>query len=226
MTSPMPGSNPYLQGQANAITNQVTNNLQRNILPGVNTGSIASGGFGSNRHAQMQAQAIGDTNQGLSNSLSNLYGNAYAQDQQLAAQQSMHSAGLQNQYQIAQMNDATQRMGLQNQYSLGMGNLGLGYGNLGLGYQNSNNQFQLGMGACRTNRRPTKTSSRSDSRATTTKPRQTRTITTWVWARTRTKPQASTTRCNWAWETLGWATKTQTISTNSVLVVFRTRCMA
>jgi hypothetical protein len=58
----------------------------------------------------------------------------------------MHSAGLQNQYQIAQMNDATQRQGLQNQYNLGMGNLGLGYGNLGLGYQNSDNQFTLGMG--------------------------------------------------------------------------------
>jgi hypothetical protein len=139
-------TNPYLSDQANAITNQVTGNLQNRVLPNLNMGSAATGNFGSNRHMIAQGQAIGDTNQGLSNSLANLYGNAYAQDQQLAAQQSMHSAGLQNQYQIAQMNDATQRMGLQNQYNLGMGNLGLGYGNLGLGYQNSDNQFTLGMG--------------------------------------------------------------------------------
>lgn len=139
-------TNPYLSDQANAITNQVTGNLQNRVLPNLNMGSAATGNFGSNRHMIAQGQAIGDTNQGLSNSLANLYGNAYAQDQQLAAQQSMHSAGLQNQYQIAQMNDATQRQGLQNQYNLGMGNLGLGYGNLGLGYQNSDNQFTLGMG--------------------------------------------------------------------------------
>ena len=139
-------TNPYLSDQANAITNQVTGNLQNRVLPNLNMGSAATGNFGSNRHMIAQGQAIGDTNQGLSNSLANLYGNAYAQDQQLAAQQSMHSAGLQNQLQIAGMNDATQRMGLQNQYNLGMGNLDLGYGNLGLGYQNSNNQFALGQG--------------------------------------------------------------------------------
>jgi hypothetical protein len=139
-------TNPYLSDQANAITNQVTGNLQNRVLPNLNMGSAATGNFGSNRHMIAQGQAIGDTNQGLSNSLANLYGNAYAQDQQLAAQQSMHSAGLQNQYQIAQMNDATQRMGLQNQYNLGMGNLGLGYGNLGLGYTQAGNQFALGQG--------------------------------------------------------------------------------
>ena len=139
-------TNPYLSDQANAITNQVTGNLQNRVLPNLNMGSAATGNFGSNRHMIAQGQAIGDTNQGLSNSLANLYGNAYAQDQQLAAQQSMHSAGLQNQYQIAQMNDATQRQGLQNQYNLGMGNLGLGYGNLGLGYTQAGNQFALGQG--------------------------------------------------------------------------------
>ena len=139
-------TNPYLSDQANAITNQVTGNLQNRVLPNLNMGSAATGNFGSNRHMIAQGQAIGDTNQGLSNSLANLYGNAYAQDQQLAAQQSMHSAGLQNQLQIAGMNDATQRMGLQNQYNLGMGNLGLGYGNLGLGYTQAGNQFALGQG--------------------------------------------------------------------------------
>jgi hypothetical protein len=141
-------TNPYLSDQANAITNQVTGNLQNRVLPNLNMGSAATGNFGSNRHMIAQGQAIGDTNQGLSNSLANLYGNAYAQDQQLAAQQSMHSAGLQNQYQIAQMNDATQRQGLQNQYNLGMGNLGLGYGNLGLGYTQAGNQFTLGREIC------------------------------------------------------------------------------
>lgn len=131
MVSPIPtaaGSNPYLQPQAQAITNQVNQNLQQQILPSINSGAIASGGFGGSRQGIAQANAIGQTNQALGNSLANLYGNAYAQDQQLAAQQN-----------IASMQNQTQR-------DLGFANVGLGYGNLGLGFQNAANQYGLGMG--------------------------------------------------------------------------------
>jgi hypothetical protein len=132
-------SNPYLPNQAQAITSQVTNNLQRQVLPGINSGAMASGGFGGSRHGIAQGLAIGETNQGLSNSLANLYGGAYEGDQNRNNQMQMQQAALASQQQIASMNDATQRMGLQNQYSLGMGNLGLGYTQTG-------NQFALGMG--------------------------------------------------------------------------------
>ena len=55
-------TNPYLSDQANAITNQVTGNLQNRVLPNLNMGSAATGNFGSNRHMIAQGQAIGDTN--------------------------------------------------------------------------------------------------------------------------------------------------------------------
>lgn len=150
-------NNPYLPQQAQAITQQVTQNLNQNIMPGINSGAMAANGFGSNRHRIAQGLAVGQTNQGLSNSLASLYGNAYAQDQQLAAQQNMQQSALQNQLEIARLQDATSRQGLQNQYSLGMGNLGLGYtqanqnydlgrGNLGLGMFNAQTQRDLGFG--------------------------------------------------------------------------------
>lgn len=150
--------NPYLPQQAQAITSQVNNNLQRQVLPGINSGAMASGGFGGSRHGIAQGLAIGETNQGLSNSLSNLYGAAYESDQNRSNQMQMQQAALANQSQIASMNDATQRMGLQNQYSLGLGNLGLGnkqadnsynlgLGGLGLQNKGLDQNYSLGMGS-------------------------------------------------------------------------------
>lgn len=161
MNFTQPGANPYLDQQANAITDQVTNNLQRRILPGINSGSLANNNFGSNRHAIAQGLAIGDTNTGLAGALANMRGNAYTQDQQIRAQQEMAQAQMQMQSQIAGMNNQTQRdlglaglgfnywnagnqMGLQ---SRGMDlNHSLGLGNLGLGFQNSNQNYNLGLG--------------------------------------------------------------------------------
>ena len=130
----------------NAITSQVTRNLQRNILPGINSGAIAAGGFGGSRQGIAQGLAIGDTNQGLSNALAGLYGNAYEGDQNRA-----------NQMSIASMNDATQRYGMANQFELGKGNLALGnrqadqsyslgQGNLALGNKQADNSYNLGLG--------------------------------------------------------------------------------
>jgi len=108
-------NNPYLPQQAQAITQQVTQNLQNNVLPGINSGAMAAGGFGGSRHGIAQGLAIGQTNQGLSNSLANLYGSAYDSDQNRNLQQS-----------LATMQNDTQRLGMQNQYNLGLGNLALG----------------------------------------------------------------------------------------------------
>lgn len=140
--------NPYLPQQAQAITQQATQNLQNNILPGINSGAMAAGGFGGSRQGIAQGLAIGQTNQGITNSLAGLYGNAYAQDQQLQAQRDMQAQSLGAQERIAGMNNQTQR-------DLGFGNLGLGYtqannqyglglGNLGLGYTQAQNQYTLG----------------------------------------------------------------------------------
>lgn len=96
-------TNPYLQDQTNAITQTATNNLRQNILPNIGGGAVAAGGYGGSRQGIAEGLAIGQTNQGISNAVANLQGNAYQFDQA----------------------NETNRMGLNNQYNLGLGNLGL-----------------------------------------------------------------------------------------------------
>lgn len=74
------GSNPYLGAQAGAITQQANQNLQLNQLPGIASGAVAAGGYGGSRQGVAEGVATGLTNQGITNSLSNLYGNAYQSD--------------------------------------------------------------------------------------------------------------------------------------------------
>lgn len=64
-----------------AITNQVNRNLTQNILPQIGSGAVAAGGYGGSRQGIAEGNAIGQTNQDLSNSLANLYGQNYQQDQ-------------------------------------------------------------------------------------------------------------------------------------------------
>ncbi len=80
------GSNPYLGAQANAITQQANQNLQYNVLPQVNSGAMAAGGYGGSRHGIAQGLAIGQNQQGIANALAGMYGQAYQNDQNLASQ--------------------------------------------------------------------------------------------------------------------------------------------
>jgi hypothetical protein len=132
--------NPYLPQQAQSITNQVNQNLQQQQLPGINSGAIAAGGFGGSRQGIAQGLAIGQTNQALGNSLANLNFNAWNQGEQ----------------------NRMQQQGLDNSFTLGMGNLGLGqfnaqtqrdlgFGNLALGNKQADNSFNLGQQAQNTN---------------------------------------------------------------------------
>ena len=89
-------SNPYLGAQAGAIQQQANQNLTQNLLPAVNSGAVAAGGYGGSRQGIAQGLAMGQTQQGVSNALAGLYGNAYAQDQQLK-----------NQWDIAGLNNST-----------------------------------------------------------------------------------------------------------------------
>lgn len=109
-------NNPYLGAQADAITQQVTNNLKRNILPGISSDAIAAGGYGGSRQGIAEGNAIGQTNQGLSQSLANLYGTNYQQD----------------------VGNALQGQSIQNSYNLGLGGLA---NQLYLGNQGQNQNF-------------------------------------------------------------------------------------
>lgn len=97
-------ANPYLPAASQSITHQVNQNLQQQQLPGINSGAIAAGGFGGSRQGIAQGLAIGQTNQALGNSLANLNFNAWNQGEQ----------------------NRMQQQGLDNSFTLGMGNLGLG----------------------------------------------------------------------------------------------------
>lgn len=112
MTSGSGQSNPYIGSYANAITNQVTQNLQRNILPGISSGAMSAGGFGGSRQGVVEANALNDANQGLSNALAGVYSSDWNNQQ----------------------GRDLQRYGMDQSYNLGMGNLGLNY-------QNSQNNF-------------------------------------------------------------------------------------
>lgn len=79
-------SNPYLGAQANAITQQANQNLQNNLLPAINSGAVAAGGYGGSRQGIAQGIAMGQTQQGIANALAGMYGSAYQHDQDLANQ--------------------------------------------------------------------------------------------------------------------------------------------
>jgi hypothetical protein len=140
--------NPYLQQSANNIASNLTTNWQNNVLPSINSGAMAAGGFGGSRQGIAQANSVNGLNQAIGQAQTSLYGNAWDSDQNRATQQAMQQAQLAAQQQIAGMQNQTQR-------DLGFGNLelgrtqaqnsyNLGLGNLGLGQMQAQNQFTLG----------------------------------------------------------------------------------
>jgi hypothetical protein len=115
------GGNPYLQQQADAITNQVNQNWTRVQQPSIRSGAMAAGGFGGSRQGVVEANALNDINQGLSNSLANLYGTDWTNAQ---------NRGLQQQQ-------------ISNSYNLGLGNLALGNDTLDANIYNRNFDNQM-----------------------------------------------------------------------------------
>lgn len=115
--------NPYLGEMAGTIRQQVTDNLQRNVLPGIGSAAIAAGGYGGSRQGVVEANALKDANTGLAGALSNLYGQDY--------------------------NNA---LGRNLQKYQGDQNYNMGLGNLGLGFQNSAQQYALGVGGLQNQR--------------------------------------------------------------------------
>ncbi len=77
-------NNPYLRSATDAMTGQMTRNLNENILPGVRSGAIQSGGMysgGATKAGQAEAGAIGKTNQALSDTIADQYFRTYQQNQ-------------------------------------------------------------------------------------------------------------------------------------------------
>lgn len=64
--------NPYLSQMGDVLTNRVTDNLQRNILPSIRGGAIAAGGLGGSRQGVIEANALNDANRQISDSLTGI----------------------------------------------------------------------------------------------------------------------------------------------------------
>ena len=133
--------NPNLDQMASNITDQVNQNWSRNINPQISSGAMATGGYGGSRQGVVQANALKDINQGLSNSLTDMY----SQDYNNQSNRNLQQYGMDQGYELGKGNLALGNKQADNSYSLGLGNLALGAGNLGLGYQNSNNSYDLGL---------------------------------------------------------------------------------
>ena len=145
------GQNPYLQHMGDALVQQNTQNLQRNVLPRIGSAAMAAGGYGGSRQGVVESNAISDLNTANANGLASLYGGAYNTNLQ---------------YDLGRRNNDLGYFGAANSYNLGMGNLGLGYAgldrqiandnmswgqqgynnNMGLWNQQMNNN-QIGLGA-------------------------------------------------------------------------------
>ena len=143
--------NPYLDQQAQAITNQMNNNWTRNLAPSIRSGAMAAGGFGGSRQGVVEANGLNDLNQGLGNSLANLYGGAWNQQQSNNLQQQ----GINNNYRLGMGQLQNQATSTANSYDLGLRSSDLGFANLDANiYQNNfgnqMNAAQFGMNAYNT----------------------------------------------------------------------------
>jgi hypothetical protein len=126
------GLNPFQSQMFDAVTNQVTQNLNRNILPGLRSASTATGGYGGSRQGVVEANALNDANQGLSNALAGiLYG-----DWTNSQNRNLSKYGMDQSFYTSQRGQDLQQTGLgASIFQQGMqGMLGQGQGiyNLGL----------------------------------------------------------------------------------------------
>ena len=126
-------NNPYVNAQADSISQQANQNLGLNTMPAIASAANMAGGFGGSRQGVAEGVATGLSNQGVSNAQSNLYANAYATDQQ-------HNLGMQGQnYNFYTQNRQLDQSGAQigaNLYNQGVnGNLSQGAGQYAIGSQ-------------------------------------------------------------------------------------------
>lgn len=143
------GQNPYLQQLGNSLVQQNTENLQRNVLPGIASGALASGGFGGSRQGVLEANALNDLNKANANGLASLAGNAYGTalnyDVNRRGQDQSYNLGMtnaNNNYDLGLRNNQLGYFNGANSYNTAQGNLGLGYAGLDRQINNDNLSWQ------------------------------------------------------------------------------------
>lgn len=91
-------NNPYLDQQIAGIGSDISNNLNRNIMPGIRGQAVASGQYGGSRQGIAEGLAMSDANQQLTNAASNIRSSAYesAQNRQGQAAGNLANLGIGN----------------------------------------------------------------------------------------------------------------------------------
>lgn len=103
-TSYMKYMSPYTQNVVSEIGRLGNQNIQENLIPGINSGFIGSGGFGSTRNAEIMARGLRDAQTNISglqsqalqsgwNSGANIFGADASRTQQQGALQSQAALG-------------------------------------------------------------------------------------------------------------------------------------
>lgn len=123
--------NPYLSQMGDVLTNRVTDNLNRNIMPGIRSNAVAAGGFGGSRQGVVEANAMKDANQGISDALTGAYFQDFTNQmnrnlQQYGQNQNFYSNQRGQDLQQTQLGANLFNMGNQGFLSQGQGLYGLG----------------------------------------------------------------------------------------------------
>ena len=116
------GLNPFIDQTINAATRSLTNNFQRNVLPGIGDSASGAGQFGGSKQGVAQGIAAGDYMNTVGDVTNQLYGRGF--NANVAAQQ--QAIGQAQQGQLGQGQLQTQAAGLGLEGLLGQGNIALG----------------------------------------------------------------------------------------------------
>lgn len=117
-------NNPYLTDQANAMTANLTRNLNENVMPGIRSQALASGQYGGSRQGIAEGLAASRLNQDLAPALTSMFSNANEQAQQrmYGVANALNDQAFQNSTNNANRGMATDQfnanLGLQNNQQL------------------------------------------------------------------------------------------------------------
>lgn len=125
------GQNQYTEALANNLQKTSNQNLAQNVMPQISQGAQLAGQYGGSRQGVAQGIAAGNAQSGLDLARSQLYNNAYGQDQNFY----LGNQGQMQNFYTQQRGQDQQGLALgANLYGQGnTGNLGIGAGQYALG---------------------------------------------------------------------------------------------
>ena len=138
--------NPYLGEQVNNITRGFNRNLQEQVLPGLRSKFIGSGGLGGSRQGIAEGLAAGRSGEGLSQAITNLYASDYENSQNRALQGGIASMNAGLSARNMELQDAMNRLNSERNFYTAQRGQDLSQMGLAAGLLQQANQGFLGQG--------------------------------------------------------------------------------